>query len=215
MEELNNALQRAAAGRNMRFSNFLITISTNVVPQNAMERINLTRWLEAALQQEFYDFHRMDGNILKPAGAPNDQMVPLGYNHKVRTIQTMVTVETGARRGQLHAHVLLEICHNYVHANQYGLTGVHINRQGLQESLNRHIHTMPVPAARRPQSLYTNIRLLTRANDNTNKWLTLHYLNKDRDVAGRDLRADRAAADPTLEDAARSFETRAFGINTF
>lgn len=147
----------------------------------------------------FADFGSMNGIILKPAGSPNDEMqlVPEG---QVVGVRVKVTIEQGKGRGFMHCHVLLEVCHTSRQRNQWGMMGIHLNRRGLQEYLDHHIDQMPVMANQRPEKCYVNMRLLTRGTDNSNKWLTLEYLDKDRDVSGRNLKRDRQNAPEQLRE---------------
>lgn len=173
-----------------------------------MQRVNLTTWLKESVGDLFEDFDSINGNVIKPAGAPNGNFVRFGAMHKVDGIRAQITIEEGGRRGQMHAHVVLEVCHHYTDRNKYGLTGVHVNRQGIINHMNGRIPNMPVPNNEKPDNIYVNVRLLTKQTDNSSKWLALSYINKDVDAAGRDLAADRLNADQDLQDIHRSFRER-------
>ncbi len=189
--DLEDAIER---GETMRWSNFLITISTNVKPHTYMQRVNLTNWLRGACGELLSDFDSMDGVLIKPAGAPNDQEIRFGPNNRIAGVRSKVTIEQGPVKKQMHAHILVEICHHYAERNRYGYCGIHINRRTLNEFFDARIPQMDIPANMRPGRIYVNSRLLTKGTDNSSKWLTLAYLDKDRDARGRNLAADRAAA---------------------
>lgn len=197
---LDAALERAAFQPGMRWSNFLITVSTNVIPESNLERIAITNWFHDTLGDRFSDFDSLNGHVIKPAGADNGDNARFEAGHQITGIKVRITVEEGAVRGQMHAHVLMEICHSYTEPHEhYHGTGVHINVRSLREVLNAQIPNMPIAAGRRPASLYINSRLLTRQGDVSSKYLTLSYIRKDVDVHGRDLAADRAHAAGTRD----------------
>jgi hypothetical protein len=215
--EIHNQIQRFG---NIRFSNFLITISTNVVPKTGAlitereEEAALTRWLRDNLNELFNNWSELNGNVIKPAGSPNSDRQTFPPNNRIATIKSKIGIERGAaQRGQVHAHVVLEIMHRYDTATpengaqDYGMDkdyiGVHINVTALREWLNNRIHLMVIPLERQPLKCYVNSRLLTKNNDNTNKWLTLAYISKDTDKTGRNLNQDKRNADPELQDAHR------------
>lgn len=220
-EEIANQIQRFG---NIRFSNFLITISTNVVPADStdmsarQEELALTRWLRDNLNTLFGSFDEMNGNVLKPAGSPNSQRQQFPAVNRIGTVKSRIGIERGAaQRGQVHAHIVLEVMHRYdTPIDENGpqdawmdkdYLGVHVNVTALREWLNQRIDNMRIPVYRRPLKVYVNSRLLTKNNDNANKWLSLAYISKDRakdDNSGavmRDLRVDRANADPELVQA--------------
>lgn len=215
-----NEIQRFG---NIRFSNFLLTISTNVRPQTTEdmdegeEEAALTHWLRDNLNELFGSFENLNGNVLKPAGSDNSARVEFPANNRIGTVKSRIGIERGAaQRGQVHAHVLMEVMHRYDTPTDengpqdYGMDkdylGVHVNVTALREWLNQRIDSMRIPVYRRPLKIYVNSRLLTKNNDNTNKWLTLAYINKDSakdDNEGnmRDLVADRQRADLELQQA--------------
>lgn len=195
MEGLEAALNHAVVdhGTRLRFSNFLVTISTNVIPKSTMSRIALTQWLDRSCRDLFADFDSLNGTVIKPAGSPNEDKEKFPpFQNKIVGIRALVTIEEGGTRGQMHAHIVLEISHLYAGRNEYGLSGVHLNRMAINEYFNDRIPEMQILDAQKPKSCYINCRLLTKGTDNSSKWLTLAYLNKDRDSQGRDLRHDRA-----------------------
>lgn len=221
--EIHNQIQRFG---NIRFSNFLITISTNVVPATSPditeqeEERALTRWLRDNLNDLFNNWDELNGNVLKPAGSPNSQRQTFPAHNRIATVKSKIGIERGAaQRGQVHAHVVLEVMHRYDTPTadngpqDYGMDkdylGVHVNVTALREWLNARIHTMVIPLYRQPMKVYVNSRLLTKNNDNTNKWLTLAYISKDvakdnyQTGATRNLTQDRLNADPELQDAHR------------
>jgi hypothetical protein len=203
----------AARAQTLRYSNFLITISTNVRPHSEDERDGLVEWLLNVLGELFGSFDLMNGNVLKPPGTPNQDHVAFPADNKIIKITNRIAVEQGAaQQGQIHAHVLLEVAHRYT-AQEHGAEGngndtgkphlgVHVNVLALRNYLNGRIPEMQIAGDRLPEKVYVNCKLLTKGTDNSNKFLTLQYLNKDRakDNGGgeRDLRADGAAADPHL-----------------
>jgi hypothetical protein len=203
----------AARAQTLRYSNFLITISTNVRPQSEDERDALVEWLLNTLGELFSDFDLMNGNVLKPPGTRNEDHASFPADNKIIKITNRIAVEQGAaQQGQIHAHVLLEVAHRYV-TQEHGAEGtgndtgkphlgVHVNVLALRTYLNGRIHEMQIDGSRLPSKIYVNCRLLTKGTDNSNKFLTLQYLNKDRakdnDGGERDLVADGAAADPQL-----------------
>jgi len=229
-----NTIQRFG---NIRFSNFLLTISTNVVPADSdemsarQEELALTRWLRDNLNTLFGSFDEMNGNVLKPAGSANSLRQQFPAVNRIGTVKSRIGIERGAaQRGQVHAHVLLEVMHRYdVPTAENGpqdagmdkdYLGVHVNVTALREWLNQRIDNMRIPVFRRPLKVYVNSRLLTKNNDNTNKWLSLAYINKDRakdDNSGavmRDLNVDRANADPELVQARSTILRRESGRHT-
>jgi hypothetical protein len=175
----------------LRYSNFFITISTNVVPSDNDEKDALTEWLINVTDELFGDFDVLNGNCIKPPGTRNYQRARFPDDNKIIQVRARVSVEQGAaQQGQVHAHVLLEIAHRYLRQED-GATGigqdtnkphlgVHVNVEALREWLNARIPAMDIPAARQPPKVYVNCKLLTKGTDNSNKWLTLQYINKDR-----------------------------------
>jgi hypothetical protein len=209
----DGGIMNAARAQTLRYSNFLITISTNVRPHSEDERDGLVEWLLNVLGELFGSFDLMNGNVLKPPGTPNQDHVAFPADNKIIKITNRIAVEQGAaQQGQIHAHVLLEVAHRYT-AQEHGAEGngndtgkphlgVHVNVLALRNYLNGRIPEMQIAGDRLPEKVYVNCKLLTKGTDNSNKFLTLQYLNKDRakDNGGgeRDLRADGAAADPHL-----------------
>jgi hypothetical protein len=209
----DDRIVNAARAQTLRYSNFLLTISTNVRPRDEEERDALVEWLLNHLGELFGDFDLMNGNVLKPPGTANGDMARFPADNKIIKITNRIAVEQGDyQQGQIHAHVLLEVAHQYV-TQEHGAEGtgndtnrphlgVHINVAALRNWLNDRIPDMNVAGDRRPPKIYVNSRLLTKGTDNSNKFLTLQYLNKDRakDNGGgtRNLVGDARAADPTL-----------------
>lgn len=198
-------LINAALNQNLRFSNFMITLSTNVVPETDDEQDALTAWLIIQTQELFNNWNMLNGTVLKPAGSNNDMGYKFPNNHKIKSVRSKIAVEKGgAQRGQMHAHVLLEVAHTYTR-QEHGAEGigydrgranlgVHVNVRTIRDFLNGQIHTMDITEGRKPSKIYVNSKLLTKGTDNSNKWLTLQYINKDiaRDNGGgmRNLRFD-------------------------
>lgn len=187
--------------QNLRFSNFLITISTNTAPESEFERGILAEWLRRIAEEIFDDWDVLNGVVLKPAGSDNSAALALGDDHQVVSIRSRISLERGEDRGFYHMHVLLEVAHTYVDANGFGShIGVHVNVATLRAFLNARVHRMAgagLALHRLPPKIYVNSRLLTKQSDNTAKWLTLQYLNKtaaDRfDARGVDIVAQRQA----------------------
>lgn len=209
----DDRIMNAARAQTLRYSNFLLTISTNVRPRSEDERDGLVEWLLNNLGELFGDFDLMNGNVLKPPGTRNQDYVSFPADNKIIKITNRIAVEQGAaQQGQIHAHVLLEVAHRYTaqedgaegNGNDTGKPhlGVHVNVLALRNWLNARIPQMQIAGDRLPEKVYVNCRLLTKGTDNSNKFLTLQYLNKDRakdnDGGERDLVADGAAADPHL-----------------
>lgn len=174
----------------MVFSNYLLTISTNVVPQDDAEHDEVADWLVVQANNCFDDWARLNGTVLKPAGSPNQDRHTFPANHLIEGVRSRVTLEKGEQRGQVHMHVLMEIAHRYSNPNQWNLRGVHVNVSALRMYLTSQIPTMNIDPARRPYKIYVNCRLITRLNDTQAKWMTLQYIGKDTDKTGRDLLAD-------------------------
>lgn len=161
---------RPAEGRNkLVFSNFLLTISTNVVPQGD-ELGAISQWLIDQANDLFDDFARLNGTVLKPAGSPNHQGHTFGMDHLIEGVRSRITLERGDQRGQAHMHVLLEVAHRYADNNQWNHRGVHVNAGMLRHYLNSKIPDMEIAPHRRPESIYVNVRLLTKMTDNQAKW---------------------------------------------
>ncbi len=182
---MNNAVHH----QNLRYSNFLITISTNVVPNSDHELDALTDWLIAQSDDLFRQWHILNGTVLKPAGSNNQDGHGFPDPVQIISVRSRTAIEQGGtQRGQIHMHVLLEVAHTYtdtVDGNEgmgiddRPVIGVHVNVFQIRERLNAAIQTMNIDAARRPPKIYVNSRLITRGTDNSSKWLTLQYLNKD------------------------------------
>jgi hypothetical protein len=198
LDDYENALDDAARlGTTMRWSNFLITISTNVSPHTYMQRTGMTQWIYNVAQDLFQDFETLNGVLIKPAGSQNDAEERFPEDNLIAGVKARVTIEQGPGKKQMHAHILVEICHHYTNRNEYGLAGVHINRKALNNYWDSRIDEMPIPPIMRPRKVYLNNRLITKGTDNSAKWLTLAYLNKDRDAEGTDLqKARRNASEP-------------------
>lgn len=204
--------------QNLRYSNFLITISTNVVPKDEGELRALADWLADQAENMFLQWHVLNGTVLKPAGSDNQEGVTFPDPVQIISVRSRFSIEQGdtAQRGQVHMHVLLEVAHTYTNqvegnagtgTDDRPVIGVHTNVYQMRERLNAAIHLMDIDPNRRPPKIYVNSRLLTRGTDNSGKWLTLQYINKDvakpddyTDGQRRDLRADEAEA--TAEDRA-------------
>lgn len=208
-------LNEAALNQTLRYSNFLITISTNTVPVDEQEEEALTSWLLTNVSHLFEGFDSMNGTLIKPAGTGNRDHVAFPSNNKIINIRGRLSVEQGQEQhGQVHCHLLVECAHKYVNqehgaegtGNQTGkpYLGVHINVMAVREYLNARIAEMNLEPHRRPPKCYVNVKVLTTGTDNSNKWLTIQYINKDRakDNNGgeRDLRADEAAAPSNLSE---------------
>lgn len=203
-----NAVQH----QNLRYSNFLITISTNVVPNTEGEKIALADWLGDQAEDLFHQWHVLNGTVLKPAGSDNRDGHGFPDPTQIISVRSRFSIEQGdtAQRGQVHIHVLLEVAHTYTDQVQGNegtsmddrpVIGVHVNVFQMRERLNAAIHRMDIDPNRRPPKIYVNSMLLTRGTDNSAKWLTLQYINKDvakpddhTDGQQRDLRADEAQA---------------------
>jgi len=207
--DLEAAIER---GETTRWSNFLITVSTNVIPHTYMQRVNITQWLYDACTELLSDFDSLDGVLIKPAGSPNGGEHKFGGNNRIAGIRSKVTIEQGPVKKQMHAHILVEICHHYVEPNQWGYSGVHINRRTLNQFFDDRIFRMAIPPNMRPGRVYVNNRLLTKGTDNSSKWLTLAYIDKDRDIQGRNLAADRAAAPVRDQGIRRNFLENAMDL---
>ena len=197
--------------QNLRYSNFLITISTNVVPNSDGELIALSDWLGDRAEDLFQQWHILNGTVLKPAGSDNRDGHGFPDPVQIISVRSRFSIEQGnAQRGQVHMHVLLEVAHTYtdqvegnegVSMDDRPVIGVHVNVYQIRERLNAAIHQMDIAPNRRPPKIYVNSRLLTRGTDNSSKWLTLQYINKDVAVPDigsygqpRDLRADEQDA---------------------
>ena len=203
-----NLLNRAAREGVLCFSNFLLTFSTNVVPEDNIERDELTFWLMHRTNEMFGDWQVLNSGVLKPAGSANEDRLGFGDPCQIVSVKSQIAIEEGGQqRGQIHAHILLEVAHTYrraVEGNEgvgeggRAIMGVHTNVLAMREYLNRRIHLMQIEPARKPRKVYVNSRLLTKGTDNSNKWLTLQYINKDSAEGGaRNLRADEHnAANP-------------------
>lgn len=206
-----NELQDAAQAQTLRYSNFLLTFSTNVHPENNEERRAVANWLVESTRELFEDWDQFNGTVIKPAGTSNRDEVRFPDDHLIIGVRSAIAIEEGdynGRNGQIHAHVLLEISHRYLNqtdgARGWGTDnpdkrniGVHTNVYTMREFLNGRIHLMNLPDARQPKRIYVNSRLLTKGTDNSNKWLTYQYLNKQtaHDNGGlpdRNLGVDRS-----------------------
>lgn len=212
-----NAAGLNEGGQTLRFSNFLITISTNVHPLDDTERNHISTWLVNRTQELFNNWDRFNGTVIKPAGTLNGQELRFPDNHRIVAVSSNVAIEEGDFRGhagQIHAHVLLEIAHCY-DRQEHGAAGwgtdqpdreykgVHVNVRTLRRYLNGLIGVMGIHLNRHPRKIYLHCQLLTKGTDNSSKWLTLAYIDKQnaKDNGGgvRNLAADRAADDPELQ----------------
>jgi hypothetical protein len=180
------------AGNPLIFSNFLITISTNVVPIDELEHGAVSQWLTDECHNLFDDWTMLNGTVLKPAGAPNGRNAAFPANHLIEGVRSRITLERGAQRGQVHAHVVLEVAHRYRERNEFNLRGVHCNSGAMREYLSSRIHLMEIDKDRQPNSIYVNCRLITTRNNQQAKWLTLQYIGKDSDRFGTNLARQRA-----------------------
>jgi len=183
----------------------LITISSNVVPIDEDEETEVARWLVNVCRATFNDWAILNGTVLKPAGTPNAAQEGFHGDHSIISVKSQIGIEVGGNKGYVHAHVVLEVAHQYLTANPgQREVGVHVNIATLRSHLTSQIYLMALPPDRWPQKIYVNSKLLTTGTDNSNKWLTYQYINKDvaRDNGGgfRDLRADREMADYALLD---------------
>ena len=194
----DNALNKAARNQVLRFSNFLITVSTNVQPQTNMEDQALVKWLVDRTKEIFEDWSVLNGNCLKPAGSNNNDEERFPNDHRIISVKCKVAVEQNEerQRGQMHAHWLVEVAHTYADRSDVrnGMQGVHVNVYALRNYLNSKIPLMEIDEDRLPQKIYVNSRLLTKENDNQSKWLTLQYLNKTVDRTGTNLIEQRQNA---------------------
>jgi hypothetical protein len=203
----------AARAQTLRYSNFFLTISTNVRPHNEDEKDGLVEWLLSVLNELFTDWDLINGNLIKPPGTRNEDRVLFPENNKIIKIKTMTSIEQGDfQNGQVHAHVIMEVAHRYLiqedgaegHGNDTGKAhlGVHVNVWALRTYLNDRIERMDIADDRKPPKIYVNSKLLTKGTDNSNKFLTLQYINKDRakdnDGGVRNLRRDQERANPNL-----------------
>lgn len=202
----------------LRYSNFLLTLSSNVVPKDEQEKMNVVFWFQDNAFPLFQDWDLLNGTVLKPAGTDNADKESFPGDHLIISVRSRFTVEQGQdQRGQVHAHVVMEVAHEYVR-QQHGATGmgrdgkdllgVHVNVSAIREYLNGKIHNMDVPADRRPKKIYVNSKLLTTGTDNSNKFLSYQYINKDvaRDNGGgkRNLKRDREEAPEELQQVYKS-----------
>jgi len=186
------------------------------VPVDEGEEEALVSWLLEHVSALFKGFNAMNGVLLKPPGTENRDKIAFPEDHKIINVRGRLSVEQGKEQhGQVHCHLLVECAHKYVeqehgaegHGNRTGkpYLGVHVNVMAVREYLNARIHLMNLEPHRRPPKCYVNVKILTTGTDNSNKWLTIQYINKDRakdnDGGVRDLRADEAAAnDPNLSE---------------
>jgi len=222
-------LLNAAIAQTLRYSNFFLTISTNVKPSSDDERDALTTWLLDRYHDLFSTFDAMNGRVLKPAGTYNVNEEAFPPNHKIISVRSQCAVEEGtSQRGQIHMHITLEIAHRYLEqedgavgmGNEVGKRniGVHINVTTLRDFLNARIYMMNIDIDRRPKKVYVNSILLTKGTDNSNKWLTVQYINKDRakdnDGGVRNLRRDEIEAHDSEKSAARRALLRPDGQET-
>lgn len=193
MDDLEAELMQAAQdGGRVYWSNFLITVNTNFAPQNGEEEFGVVNYLQDACADLFQDFDSLNGVLIKPAGAPNAE------NHLVDPdgivgVRSRVGIEQGAERGFVHAHILVEVCHRLGDNNEFGFRGVHVNRGALQRFFDERLEGRDF-GGRHIERVYLNSKLQTRATDNASKYMTIAYLNKDRDALGRNLAAQRHAA---------------------
>lgn len=199
-----NAINR----QSLRFSNFLLTFSTNVRPGTQAELDALVNWLVESTDLMFHNWNILNGDVLKPAGTDNRTYTRFPDDHKIVSVRSRISIEQGEGHGQVHAHILLEVAHEYVNqrdgaegtgfeSNKPNI-GVHTNVTAMREWLNSRIHLMRLNEARKPDKIYVNSRLLTKGTDNSNKWLTLQYIDKTigrADGAGNIMNMRQAEAD--------------------
>ena len=79
----DDRIVNAARAQTLRYSNFLLTISTNVRPRDEEERDALVEWLLNHLGELFGDFDLMNGNVLKPPGTANGDMARFPADNKI------------------------------------------------------------------------------------------------------------------------------------
>lgn len=203
----------------------MITLSTNVVPKHDDEKDALTEWMLEQTHNLFgRSFEAMNGTVLKPPGTRNYEEASFPDDHKIISVRSKISVEQGAaQRGQVHAHVILEVAHKYLRqedgatgfGNDNGKphVGVHVNVEALRNYLNSRIGSMNIEDDRKPSKIYVNCKLLTKGTDNSNKWLTVQYINKDRakdnDGGIRNLREDERNANNPEDSVARQNLLRA------
>lgn len=193
MDDVDAQLMRAAqGGEKLYWSNFLITVNTNFTPQNGVEEFGVINYLQDACAELFSDFDSLNGVLIKPAGAPNAENVPVDPNGIVG-IKSRVGIEQGAERGCVHAHILVEVCHRLGDNNEFGMKGIHVNRGALQRFFDERLQNRDF-GGRRIERVYLNSRLQTKATDNSSKYMTIAYLNKDTDIFRRNLAAQRNRA---------------------
>ena len=228
-EGAGDPILNAARAQTLRYSNFFLTISTNVRPHDEHERDGLVEWLLNVLGTLFNDWDLINGNLLKPPGTDNRDKVRFPDNHRIIKVRTMTSIEQGDfQQGQIHAHVVLEVAHQYLkqehgaegNGNDTGKPhlGVHVNVVALRDYLNGFIDEMGIDDARKPPKVYVNCKLLTKGTDNSNKFLTIQYINKDRakdnDGGIRNLRKDETRADPNLRAARDSLLNGGLALGT-
>lgn len=183
---------RPEAGNKLCFSNFLLTINTNVsFDVSTAEHDEVCRWLLEQCNNLFDDWSMLNGTVLKPAGSDNRDFQKFDEPHLVEGVRSRICLEQGKLLNYIHAHVLLEVAHRYAGPNQYGKRGVHVNAHAMRQYLMSQVPLMSI--AEKPRSIYVNCRLQTSMNDTQNKWMTLQYINKDTDKFGNNLAADKAA----------------------
>lgn len=173
----------------MYFSNFVLTISTNVVPEDNVERAALADWLRIQANNLFDDFYRLNGTVLKPAGSPNAQNLTLGLEHRIEGVRSRITLERGTLRGQMHMHVVMEVAHRYTQRNEWNKMGVHVNTTAIRNYLQSQIPSMEIDPDRRPTKIYVNSRLIANLNNQQTKWMALQYIHKDVDKDGNSIAA--------------------------
>lgn len=205
-------IMKAAECGNLRYSNFLFTISTNVVPKNEDEKYELAAWLWNTLDKLFREWRFLNGVVLKPAGTDNRVATMFPADHKIVSVNSMISLEQGeGQRGQMHAHVVMEVAHEYC-AQEHGaeglasdgkrIVGVHANVFRMRDYLNANIKHMGIEEARKPPKIYVHCQLLTTGTDNSNKFLSYAYINKthakDNNGGERDLYEDKMKATDDL-----------------
>jgi hypothetical protein len=183
----------ARSGVKNLWSNFLITVNTRIVPQTDAERVEVVRWMQTCCQELFEDFDSLNGVLIKPAGSENGEGEQVDADGIVG-VRARVGIEQGPDRGHLHCHIVVEVNHTLGEVNEHGQKGVHVNRAALQRFFDERLPRMDLPDARRVRRIYLNNRLLTKGTDNSSKFMTLEYLNKQRDAHGLNLQAQRNTA---------------------
>ena len=88
-------LMNAARAQTLRYSNFLLTISTNKVPQSDEERYELVDWLIRVLTPLMRDFDLLNGNVLKPPGTRNYEKSQFPPDNLIIKVRSVISIEIG------------------------------------------------------------------------------------------------------------------------